>query len=44
MKLLWLINKKYRKYVLKRSILTITGDLIVHKMDFLLDLVDNKNR
>lgn len=42
MKLLWLINERYRYYVLKRSILTITDDLIVHKMDFLLDLVDNK--
>lgn len=42
MKLLWLINEKYRYYVLKRSILTITNDLIVHKIDFLLDLVDNK--
>lgn len=44
MKLLWLINERYRYYVLKRSILTITDDLIVHKIDFLLDLVDNKNR
>lgn len=42
MKLLWLINERYRHYVLKRSILTITNDLIVHKIDFLLDLVDNK--
>lgn len=42
MKLLWLINEKYRYYVLKRSILTITNDLIIHKIDFLLDLVDNK--
>nr|DAG21133.1 MAG TPA: hypothetical protein [Caudoviricetes sp.] len=42
MKLLWLINERYRYYVLKRSILTITNDLIIHKIDFLLDLVDNK--
>lgn len=42
MKLLWLINERYRYYVLKRSILTITNDLIVDKIDFLLDLVDNK--
>jgi hypothetical protein len=42
MKLLWLINERYRDYVLKRSILTITDDLIIHKIDFLLDLVDNK--
>lgn len=34
MKLLWLINKKYRKYVLKRSIRTITNDLILNRMNF----------
>ena len=42
MKLLWLINKKYRKYVLKRSIRTITNDLILNRMDFLMELLSDK--
>lgn len=42
MKLLWLINKKYRKYVLKRSIRTITNDLILNRMDFLIELLSDK--
>lgn len=42
MKLLWLINKKYRKYVLERSIRTITNDLILNRMDFLMELLSDK--
>lgn len=42
MKLLWIINKRYRKYVLKRSIKTITNDLILNRMDFLMELLSDK--